>query len=76
VFVRISRGPSHGALTMREGLGFTNFAKMPQCNSQKVQGVTVEYRPERGFTGSDEVELAVITQTGYEFLEIYSLTIK
>jgi TonB family protein len=75
-FVRISRRPSHGVITMREGLGFTNFEKMPQCNSTKLQGVRVEYLPERGFTGSDEVELDVISQIGYEVLVTYSLTIK
>ena len=75
-FVRVSRPPSHGGVTMREGLGFTYFEKMPQCNSTKLQGVTVEYLPERGFTGSDEVELDVISQTGYEVLVTYSVTIK
>jgi TonB family protein len=75
-FVRISRRPSHGVITMREGFGFTNFEKMPQCNSTKLQGTTVEYLPERDFTGSDEVELDVISQTGYEALVTYSLTIK
>jgi hypothetical protein len=61
---------------MREGLDFTNFEKMPQCNSTKLQGMTVEYLPERGFTGSDEVELDVISQTGYEALVTYNVTIK
>jgi TonB family protein len=75
-FVRTSRRPSHGVITMREGLGFTNFEKMPQCNSTKLQGLTVEYLPERGFTGADEVELDVISQTGYEALVTYSITIK
>jgi hypothetical protein len=49
---------------------------MPQCNSNKVQGVTVEYHPEPGFTGQDEVELDVITQTGHEFMDRFSVTIK
>jgi hypothetical protein len=61
---------------MREGLDFTNFPKMPQCNSIKVQGVTVDYSPERGFTGSDEVELEVIAQTGHEFMDVFNITIK
>ena len=61
---------------MREGFGFTHFENKPQCNSTKLQGVTVEYLPERGFTGADEFELDVISQTGYEALVTYSITIK
>ncbi len=76
-FVRISRRPSHAVITMREGVGFTYFEKMPQCNSTKLQGVTVEYLPERGYTGPDEFELDVISQYGgSEALVTYSLTIK
>ena len=49
-FVRVSRNPSHGVVTMREGLGFSNFPKLPECNSHKMEGVTVEYTPYDGFT--------------------------
>jgi hypothetical protein len=75
-FVRVSRSPGHGGITIKEGMGFTYFDKMPQCNSTKLRGMTVEYLPERGFAGSDEVERDVISQTGYEALVTYSLTIK
>jgi hypothetical protein len=61
---------------MREGLGFGNFPKLTECNSHKIQGVTVEYVPNRAFTGSDEVELDVISQVGTEELVTYSITIK
>ncbi len=76
-FVRVSRRSGHGVITMREGIGFTYFAKMPQCNSTKLQGVTVEYLPERGYTGSDEFELDVISQFGgSEALVTYAITVK
>jgi len=61
---------------MREGNGFSNFPKTTECNSHKIQGVTVEYVPNRGFTGPDEVEFDVISQIGYEALATYSITVK
>jgi TonB family protein len=75
-FVRVSHPPNHGGVTMREGFGFSYFENKPQCNSTKLSGVTVDYLPEGGFTGSDEFVLDVINQTGYEALVTYSLTIK
>lgn len=75
-FVRISVPPNHGVVTMREGFGFTWFPKLLLCNSRRVRGVTVEYRPERGFTGSDSMELDVISQSGSEALMLYNITIK
>jgi hypothetical protein len=39
--------------------------------------MTVEYLPERGFTGSDEFELDAISQYGgSEALATYSVTVK
>jgi TonB family protein len=76
-FVRVYRSPSHGGINIKEGIGFTYFEKMPQCNSTKLQGVTIEYLLERGFTGSDEVELDVMSQFGdSETLVTYNITIK
>ena len=75
-FVRISHPPSHGVVNMRESMGFSYFAKTPECNSRKIQGVTIEYVPNRGFTGSDELELDVIYPSGHEHLNTYSITIK
>ena len=74
-FVRVSGNPSHGVVTMREGLGFSNFPKQPECNSHKMQGVTVEYTPYDGFTGSDEVEFDVVSQIGGEVFVTYVITV-
>jgi hypothetical protein len=67
-FVRISRPPRHGVVNMHESTGFSHFATMPECNSRKMDGVTIEYVPNRGFTGSDEYEADVISQTGHEYV--------
>ena len=75
-FVRVSRNPSHGVVTVREGLVFSNFSAHPECNSHKMEGVAVEYTPNRGFTGTDEVELDDISQTGIEIFVTYAITVK
>ena len=61
---------------MREGLDFGYYPKQQECNSHKVQGVTVQYLPERGFTGSDEVGLEVISEGGNQVLHTYEITVK
>lgn len=75
-FVRVSRSPTHGVVNTREGFGFSNFLRLPTCNSRKVKGVTVWYRPETGFTGYDAMEIDVIYPSGNERLNYYNITIK
>jgi hypothetical protein len=75
-FVRVSRGPTHGVVTTQERFGFSNFPRLPGCNSHKVKGVTVWYRPEKGFTGYDAVELDIIFPSVNEHIDYYNITIK
>jgi hypothetical protein len=57
--VRLTSAPAHGSVQLREGRAFAFFegSGYQQCNSRRVEGVTVEYRPERGFVGTDTVGL-------------------
>ena len=41
-----------------------------------MDGVTVEYTPYDGFTGSDEAEFDVVSQTGDELFVTYAITVK
>lgn len=75
-FVRVSRGPTHGVVTTQERIGFSSFLHWPACNSHKVKGVTVWYRPEKGFTGYDAMELDIIFPSGNEHVNYYNVTIK
>jgi hypothetical protein len=75
-FVRVSRGPTHGVVTTQERIGFSSFPHLPTCNSHKVKGVTVWYRPEKGFKGYDAVELDIIFPSGNEHVDYYNITIK
>ncbi len=74
--VRIVSGPAHGSITLREGPVFSFFPRLPNCNSRKVPGVGVMYRPERGFVGTDSVSLDVIYPSGNERSESYSIVAK
>jgi hypothetical protein len=75
-FVRVSRGPTHGIVTTQERVGFSYFPNLLACNSHKVKGVTVWYRPEKGFTGYDAMELDIIFPSGNDHANYYNITIK
>jgi hypothetical protein len=74
--VRLSSTPAHGSVRLREGRDFSFFQGYPQCNSRRVEGVTVEYRPERGFFGTDTVGLDILYPSGNERMETYYITVK
>jgi hypothetical protein len=74
--VRLSSAPAHGSVRLKEGWGFSRFQGYQQCNSRRVEGVTAEYRPERGFLGADTVSFDVIFPSGKERMETYYVTVK
>lgn len=74
--VRLASAPAHGSVRLREGRGFSFFQGYQQCNSRRVEGVTVEYRPERGFVGPDMVGLDVIFPSGDERSGTIYITVK
>ena len=74
--VRLSSAPAHGSVRLREGRGFSFFQGYQQCNSRRVEGVTVEYRPERGFLGADTVGLDILYPSGSERMNTYYITVK
>jgi hypothetical protein len=75
--VRLSPPAMHGVVRTIKTTGFANFTGTFEiCNSRRVLGVSVEYRPERGFTGRDSFGLDVIYPGGRERLYSYDLTVK
>ena len=51
--MRLSASPRHGVVRTTRAMVFTHFTGIFEvCNSRRVSGVSVEYRPVRGFTGS------------------------
>ena len=72
--VRLSAPPMHGVVKPMRMMGFTGIYEV--CNSRRVAGVSVEYRPERGFAGSDSFGLDVIYPGGIERVSSYDVTVK
>jgi hypothetical protein len=74
--VRVTDMPSHGTLQIKEAKAFSTFRKQQQCDDRRVDGVTVQYWPERGYLGADRVGLDVIFPTGNERTRVYDITVK
>ena len=58
------------------GLNGGRLSRIAQCNSRRVEGVTVEYRPERSFLGADTVGLDILYPSGNERMSTYYITVK
>jgi hypothetical protein len=77
VEVRIVSGPTSGAIRVAQGPGYSRFTgDYQQCSASKVFGANVTYTPQRGFTGSDSVQLDVIFPSGFERIESFAITVK
>ena len=77
--VRETTPPSHGAVAVHPGEGYTNFAQSNprnHCNYRPTPGVNVTYTAERGYTGPDTVALDAIFPTGEERQLVYNLNVK
>ncbi len=74
--IRVASAPAHGVIVTRQSTGFVNFPGLPQCNERRLAGVSVTYRPARGFTGSDGFSLDVIFPSGKEVMRSYFITVK
>jgi hypothetical protein len=77
--LRVTNAPQHGTVTTRKGKTFTYFPPnhpLHDCNVHKVDGVLVDYRPERGFTGTDYFTIDAIYANGSERTIDYQITVK
>ena len=76
--VRPSAAPTHGVVRTVKTSAFSHFTGAPfdQCNSRRVPGVSVEYRPERGFAGTDSFSVDIIYASGRERVESFAVTVK
>jgi hypothetical protein len=76
--VRVSVAPMHGVVRTMKTSDFSHFAAaaFDRCNTRRVAGVSVEYRPERGFAGTDTFSLDIIYASGRERAESFAITVK
>jgi hypothetical protein len=77
VEVRVVSGPSSGVIRVAQGLGYGHFSgDYQQCSAYKVFGANVNYAPQKGFIGSDSVQLDAIYPTGLERIETFTINVK
>jgi hypothetical protein len=77
--VRILDAPKHGAVTIENGTGFTNFPQNNlryECNKRRSDGVVVSYEPESGYTGPDAINVDVIYASGISRKRHYAIDVK
>jgi hypothetical protein len=75
--VRLSVPPTHGVVRTIKTSDFSHFSgAFDQCNARRVAGMSVEYRPERGFAGTDTFSLDIIYASGRERAESFAVTVK
>ena len=70
-------GPTSGVIRTAQGSGYGHFTgDFQQCSAYKVFGANVTYAPQKGFIGSDFVQLDVIYPSGFERIETFTITVK
>ena len=77
--VRVTSAPQHGSILSRVSSDFAHFSPVgdwAHCNSQRVLGTAVFYRPQRDFVGADSTVLDVIYPNGLERSETFNITVK
>jgi hypothetical protein len=75
--IRIVSGPSSGTIRMAQRVDYGHFGgDFQQCSAVKVAGESVSYTPQRGFTGTDSVQLDVFYASGFERIETITINVK
>ena len=77
--IRVTNAPQHGAVASRKGQVIEFFSPnhpLHDCSRRRVSGVYVDYRPERGFTGTDYFTVDIIFPNGMERAVDYEVIVK
>src|SRR5947209_555494 len=77
--VTVVTPPANGRLVVSKGRDFPNYPPSnPRsfCNTRRTPGTVVEYRPNRGFVGSDAFTLDIIYASGDERNDSFNITVK
>ncbi len=77
VEVRVLTAPSSGVVRTAQKAGYSRFnGDFVKCNTQKALGASVSYAPQKGFIGTDTVQLDVFYPGGLERVDTYTITVK
>lgn len=79
VNLRVITKPSHGNIVIGRGTTYPNAVPADPrsvCNTHRVSSMNVEYKPKRGFIGTDSVAVEAISPLGNDRVDTYNITVK
>jgi hypothetical protein len=77
--IRLSRAPEHGRVSITQTMDFPHFRASnirSQCNGRRVAGAAVNYAPQRGFVGTDYVDVEIIFASGNLRHESFTVNVR
>jgi hypothetical protein len=79
--VTLSKAPENGEAKLEDGLVFFSSLRRSNADTTKCDGKSTSakllyYTPNKGYTGSDSIELEVVNDHGQRFTYTYNITVK
>jgi hypothetical protein len=77
--VTLSKSPENGDAKLVEAMTTINYtAPNPRvkCNGKSTKSMTLQYIPNKGYTGSDSIEVEMINDAGQRNTFTYNITVK
>lgn len=77
--VKLSKSPDNGEAKLKEAMTIINYsAPNPRvkCNGKSTKSMSLEYTPNKGYTGNDLIEVEMINDAGQRNTYTYNITVK
>jgi hypothetical protein len=77
--IRIVTPPTHGTISSRPGVGYSNFPKdnaRAACNAKQIPVTYINYRSQPGFVGTDTATIEVLFPLGRLNTVDYAITVR
>jgi hypothetical protein len=77
--IRVSRAPEQGRVTVTQSTDFPRFPPSnirSQCNGRRVAVAAINYVSQRGFIGTDNVEVEIIFASGSLRHENFTINVR
>lgn len=77
--VTLSKSPENGEAKLVEATTIINYtAPNPRtkCNGKSTKSMALQYIPNKGYTGSDSIEVELINEAGQRNTFTYNITVK
>jgi hypothetical protein len=77
--IKITKSPENGEAVLKPTMTLANYnAPNPRtkCNGKSVKSMTLEYTPNKGYVGTDSIEIESINDFGQRNTFTYNITVK